>query len=257
MDIRILIVAPDPLARSGLAALVESQPGCIVVGQSASLDDLAAAVELHRPDAGLVDLGFDFEMRPGALEVDADLPLAFLLPMPSFTRFFSLAYPAGEMTDLMPAWTKRGSRAYLKRSASPGTIVGAITAILAGLVVIQPVEERAVGEGGRESIIENRERGVENQPIDGLNQSVRVPVIRDDELQISSFDSPVIEPLTPREMEVLALVAEGLPNKRIAQKLGISEHTVKFHVNAIITKLGVESRTEAVTRAARLGILRF
>jgi len=251
LDIRILIVAPDPLARSGLAALVESQPGCIVVGQSASLADLAAAGDLYHPDAGLVDLGFDFEMRPGAFEVETGLPIAFLLTGQSYARFLSLPYPTRELPDLTPAWTKAGGRAYLRRSASPETIVGALKAILAGLVVIQPVEER------QGSLAENREWSGENRQISGLDQGGSYQVFEDDERRFSPADPSLPEPLTPREMEVLALVAEGLPNKRIAQKLGISEHTVKFHVNAIITKLGVESRTEAVTRAARLGILRF
>jgi DNA-binding NarL/FixJ family response regulator len=61
--------------------------------------------------------------------------------------------------------------------------------------------------------------------------------------------------LTPREMEVLHLLAEGLPNKAIAMRLSISEHTVKFHVNAILSKLNAQSRTDAVVRATRLGIL--
>ncbi|NWF67743.1 MAG: response regulator transcription factor [Chloroflexi bacterium] len=61
--------------------------------------------------------------------------------------------------------------------------------------------------------------------------------------------------LTPREREVLQLLAQGLPNKNIAQRLNISDHTVKFHVNAIMTKLGAQSRTEAVVRATRLGLV--
>lgn len=61
--------------------------------------------------------------------------------------------------------------------------------------------------------------------------------------------------LTPREAEVLQLLAEGLANKEIAARLGISDHTVKFHLNALMAKLGVQSRTEAVVRAARLGWL--
>jgi len=64
-----------------------------------------------------------------------------------------------------------------------------------------------------------------------------------------------VEELTPRERHVLQLLAEGLPNKAIADRLGISEHTVKFHVSAIMSKLGAQSRTEAVTRAARLGLI--
>jgi DNA-binding NarL/FixJ family response regulator len=63
------------------------------------------------------------------------------------------------------------------------------------------------------------------------------------------------ESLTPREAEVLQLMAEGLPNKTIALRLGIRETTVKFHVNSILAKLGAQSRTEAVTRAARLGLI--
>ena len=61
--------------------------------------------------------------------------------------------------------------------------------------------------------------------------------------------------LTPREMEVLRLVADGLPNKAIAQRLSISEHTVKFYVNAVFGKLGAQSRTEAVARATRMGLI--
>lgn len=61
--------------------------------------------------------------------------------------------------------------------------------------------------------------------------------------------------LSPREREVLSLVAAGMPNKAIARSLGISDHTVKFHVSSVLTKLDAGSRTEAVTLATRRGIL--
>jgi DNA-binding NarL/FixJ family response regulator len=61
--------------------------------------------------------------------------------------------------------------------------------------------------------------------------------------------------LSPREQEVLALLSEGLSNRDVAQRLGISHHTAKFHVNAILDKLGATTRTEAVVLAARSGIL--
>jgi DNA-binding NarL/FixJ family response regulator len=64
-----------------------------------------------------------------------------------------------------------------------------------------------------------------------------------------------LDPLTPRELEVLQLLAQGLSNRRIAERLGISEHTAKFHVNAIVTKLGAQTRTDAAIRAARLGLV--
>ena len=63
------------------------------------------------------------------------------------------------------------------------------------------------------------------------------------------------EALTAREQEVLELLAEGLSNRRTAERLGISEHTVKFHVASIYGKLGAASRAEAVRRAARRGLI--
>ncbi|MDB4929344.1 MAG: LuxR family DNA-binding response regulator, partial [Myxococcaceae bacterium] len=61
--------------------------------------------------------------------------------------------------------------------------------------------------------------------------------------------------LTPREVEVLALLATGMANKLIAHHLGISEHTAKFHVTAVMAKLGATGRTDAVIRAARRGMV--
>jgi DNA-binding NarL/FixJ family response regulator len=65
----------------------------------------------------------------------------------------------------------------------------------------------------------------------------------------------LVEPLTARETEVLQLLAEGLTNRRLGERLGISEHTAKFHVNAILGKLGARTRGEAIAQAARLGLL--
>jgi DNA-binding NarL/FixJ family response regulator len=68
-------------------------------------------------------------------------------------------------------------------------------------------------------------------------------------------DADYEEALTPREIEVLELLAEGLPNKGIASRLGISDQTVKFHVAAIAGKLGAANRTDAVRRAVRRGLI--
>ena len=70
-------------------------------------------------------------------------------------------------------------------------------------------------------------------------------------LRDAGFD----EPLTPREIQVLELLAEGLPNKAIAERLGISDQTAKFHVASISGKLGAANRTDAVRRAVRRGLI--
>jgi DNA-binding NarL/FixJ family response regulator len=68
-------------------------------------------------------------------------------------------------------------------------------------------------------------------------------------------DSEIVESLTPREVQVLELLAEGLPNKAIADRLKISDQTVKFHVSSISAKLGAANRTDAVRRAVRRGLI--
>ena len=83
--------------------------------------------------------------------------------------------------------------------------------------------------------------------------SVRVPSLRDSH-GFHPRETPSRGALTPREVEVLALVGEGLSNKAIARRLEISAHTVKYHLEAIFAKLGVRSRAEAVTRGLRLGV---
>jgi DNA-binding NarL/FixJ family response regulator len=75
-----------------------------------------------------------------------------------------------------------------------------------------------------------------------------------DRVPVFDLTEPV-EPLTRRELDVLDLLAEGLPNKVIADRLGISDQTVKFHVASIYAKLGAANRTDAVRRAVRRGLL--
>ena len=113
---------------------------------------------------------------------------------------------------------RAGQRAVLTRSVDPATLAAAFRAAAAGLCVLSP-------------------------------HFADIPAVRSGAL------SAPIEPLTEREREVLQLMAEGLANRAIARRLDISEHTVKFHANAIFGKLDVQSRTEAVVRATRAGLI--
>jgi len=73
--------------------------------------------------------------------------------------------------------------------------------------------------------------------------------------EVAHDDDSSPDALTPREIEVLELVAEGLPNKAIADRMGISDQTVKFHIGSITGKLGAANRTDAVRRAVRRGVI--
>ena len=80
-------------------------------------------------------------------------------------------------------------------------------------------------------------------------------IFADELLRHPRTEVEMIEPLTAREREVLRLLASGQTNKEIAQRLGVTDHTIKFHVNGILGKLGAATRTEAVVEAARRGII--
>ena len=112
-----------------------------------------------------------------------------------------------------------GARGLLQRDVDGATLLGALVAVDKGLAVLDPALEPQL------------------PPFGGTDRS------------------PSTAELTPWETDVLGLLAEGLPNKAIAVRLDISERTVKFHVNAILSKLGAQSRTEAVTRATRMGLI--
>lgn len=107
-----------------------------------------------------------------------------------------------------------GVRGLLSREAGPDRIAAAVLAVQQGLLALEPRFE--------------------------------LPMV-------APLEDLPLEGLTDREREVLQLMAEGLSNKSIAFRLEISEHTVKFHVNGILRKLGAQSRTDAVVRATRLG----
>jgi len=126
-----------------------------------------------------------------------------------------------------PSWgahaLRAGIKAILPRDAPPEEIFSAIQAAHAGLVLLDP------------AVIQDLARHVNVEHPDSAPEA---------------FDE-----LTAREIEILRMLADGLGNKQIASQLGISEHTVKFHISSILDKLGASSRTEAVTSGIRMGLI--
>jgi DNA-binding NarL/FixJ family response regulator len=131
----------------------------------------------------------------------------------------------GPMADDPRPFSRFGDRpwAYLPRDAEGSEVTAAVSAVHAGLTAIHP--DIATRLFSRQPVQRHAEPGED------------------------------AEDLTPRELEVLALLAEGIPNKVIARRLGISDHTVKFHVGSVLSKLDAASRTEAVSIGARRGLI--
>lgn len=204
-DLRVLVVAEDPLVRAELAALLADQPDRAGVSQADGDDDLSAAVDASRPDVVVWDLAWSPSVALERLAAlgDHHVPVVVLVP---------------EEADAADA-VRAGADGVVRRTADGATLMAAVRAASLGLRVIDP----GFAEAG------------------GLARDSGAP--------------PLTETLTARESEVLQLLAEGLPNKAIAERLNISEHTAKFHVNAILGKLGAQNRTEAVTRAVRAGLI--
>lgn len=204
---RVVALADDPLARSGLAALVAAMGAELAAtGVTADLD----AVESLADDVDAVVLAIGPSAEP---EVEAIGELAggaaALIVLVSEARHASIAWAAG-------------ADAVLSADAGPRRLRAAHDAARAGLRVVDGRLASMVAFGAPSAAA----------PGAGLE-----------------------EELTPREAEVLRLMAEGLPNKTIARRMGISENTVKTHANAVLAKLGASSRTEAAIRAARLGLV--
>lgn len=99
-----------------------------------------------------------------------------------------------------------------------------------------------------------RRRLADDPNIEIVGQAERAELVVSMPAPVRTIE-PLLEALTVREHEVLSLVADGLPNREIAGALGISEHTVKFHLASIFGKLAVSTRTEAVQRGLRLGVI--
>jgi DNA-binding NarL/FixJ family response regulator len=216
-SIKVMVVADDPDERSDLAALVSTEPDCLVIGAHASGEDLATTGGAL-PDVIVWDLGDDPEagMVRMADAEELQVPIVALV-QDDRDGIRALAH---------------GAAGVLAGPADPERIVLAARTVLGGLVAVDPAIVADVAAGARQDAVE--------EDVPGGRPSIE--------------DAP-LEALTRREHDVLRLMAEGLGNKQIAERLGITEHTAKFHVHTILGKLGTQSRTEAVVYAARLGLI--
>src|ERR1700738_957546 len=215
--IRILLADDRSLVRAGLRPVLETQPDFEVIAEAASGDEALRLALNLQPDILLLDLEMPI--------MDGVETIRRLRQQQPAARI--IVFTAFDNDERIIHAVQAGANGYLLKGAPREEIFNAIRVTMQGGSLLQPVIAskllRHVGQQyGR--------RGTNNSPA-------------------------LLEALTERELEVLALLAQGMPNKEIAARLIISERTAKFHVSSIMGKLGATNRTEAVSLAAQKGLI--
>ncbi len=221
--ITVQIIAASAVVRAGLGALIGADERFEVLGSFATARAAQDEGELAERSADLIIA----ELGDGLSDE--------IVERATTTGGTETDGPA--VVALIPDWQQKlvgsllrsGVSAVLPNTATAEEILAAVEAALAGLIVLS-----------RDAF----EIFEETQPTQETNH------------ESTALDlEPLTETLTPRERQVLEMIAEGLGNKEIAWRLQISEHTVKFHVSSILGKLGASSRTEAVTQGLKRGLI--
>jgi DNA-binding NarL/FixJ family response regulator len=213
--IRVFIVAASPLARAGLQNLL-SDRGVEVIGSTSEISSLVTS---------LANADLEAEVDAILMEATGEHIESTIdsLSRSDLAREIPVVVLAGHSSPRWAAEALRGGvRAVLPNDVSPNQLWMTLQAVAAGLLVLHPAEIEAL-----------------------------VPAA----IPASQSLTELPEPLTPREREVLQMLAAGLANKEIAARLNISDHTAKFHVGSILGKLSASTRAEAVTQGIRRGLV--
>ncbi|MCU1350960.1 MAG: putative Protein-glutamate methylesterase [Acidimicrobiales bacterium] len=210
--IRVLICDDHEVFRRGLAMVLGPEDDLEVVGEAVDGGDALAQARALAPDVVLMDV-----RMPGGGGIEATRAIAAELPA---VRIIVLTV-SDEDADLYEA-VKAGAMGYLLKEVSIEEVGDAVRAVAAGQSLISPsMASKLLAE------------------FSSLSR------------QVEQHTAPIPPRLTDRETDVLRLVARGLPNRGIAERLDIAENTVKNHVRSILEKLHLHSRTEAALYAVR------
>ena len=216
--VRVLLADDQRLVRESLGTLLGLLPGIELIGSASDGEEAVALAEEHGPDVVLMDL-----RMPRVDGIEATRRLREREPN---VRVIALTTYADDESVL--GALRAGARGYLTKDASSEDIRNAILTVAKGEAALDP--------------------SVQHHVVAALagGQPAASPDVAE--------DSKLPDDLTPREAEVLALIAEGLTNAEIAERLFVSPTTVKSHINHLFTKAGLRDRAQAVNYAYRTGI---
>ena len=222
-ELRILLVDDHALFRVGMRNILEQEPDFVVVAEA---DDTRSAVDAAlatSPDLVLMDISLP---SPGGIEttqrIKRELPSSAIVVL-----------AVDEDEDALFEAIKAGAAAFILKDVAPEDLVTVIRRVVAGEYLINDKVFSRPTVASR-VLKEFRELAVYGQEA-----------------------APIFAPLSPREVEILDNIAQGMTNKQVAYALSISEQTVKNHMSSILRKLSVNDRTQAVVYAMRQGWIRM
>jgi DNA-binding NarL/FixJ family response regulator len=220
--VRVLIADDQQLVRAGLRMILEAQPEITVIAQAADGEEAVRLTRRHRPDVVLMDI-----RMPGMDGIEAtrrivEPPAASSAGSPPRVVILTTF----DLDEYVYAALQVGACGFLLKDVSPERLVAAVRTVVAGDALLAPAITRRLVER----------------------------YARTDAPQAA--ETPSLAGLTARELEVFRLVARAMSNAEIAESLVVSEATVKTHVAAILAKLGLHNRAQAVVVAYESGLLR-
>lgn len=220
--IRVLLVDDHAMLRTGFRTILDIQPDITVVGEASTGAEAVAAASALQPDVISMDVQMpDMDGIEATRLIVADpLVHAAIAIVTTFDR-----------DDYLFSALDAGASGFLLKNGGPEDLVAAVRVLAAGDGMLAPEVTRRVVQ-----------RYAKTSPGDPAIATASVPVL------------DLVDPLTDREAEVLALLAEAMSNAEIAAKLFIGEATVKTHVSRVLQKLGARDRVQAVVLALRHGL---
>lgn len=214
--VRVLLVDDQRLMREGLATLLELEPGMTVVGEAANGDEALVRYDELTPDVVLMDVRMPLmDGVEATRRINQRWPGARVIILTTF-----------DDDEYILEGLRAGALGYLLKDVSVEELTAAIHTVMQGGVLIEPSVARKV-------VAELTRLG----PMDTGRVSM------------------LTEPLSQREQEILALLAQGQTNREIASRLHLAEGTVKNYITNILGKIGARDRTQAALRARELGLL--
>jgi len=219
LSITVLIVDDQTLVRSGLRAIIESEPGMEVVGEAGDGAEAVDAVRRLRPDVALMDI------RMPRLDGVAATRALLRAATPGRTRILILT--TFHLDEYVTEALRAGASGFLLKEATGDQLVEAVRVVAAGEAMLAPPVTRRL-----------------------LERMAKDPAASaDDGREIRDL-------LSVRELDVLCLVARGLSNAEIGETLHLAETTVKSHVQSMLAKLGVRDRLQAAVAAYDSGLVK-